>query len=291
MPMLISVIIPHFNDLKGLEICLARLEQQTLPRERFEIVVADNASPQGAEAVADVINGRARLVVVMEKGAGPARNGGVAAARGEILAFIDSDCQAEPQWLEEGVAALEHFDFVGGSVPVLVEDAARMTPVEAFERVFAFNMRDYVERKGFAGSGNLFCPRRIFETVGGFRKAVSEDYDWSHRATDLGYRLGYCAAAAAGHPARRTWEELTGKWRRVNAETFALFSDAGQTRTRWFLRTLLLPASAVAHTPKALSSPALNSMDQRVGAIFTLFRLRLWRFRDSLRLLMTAREG
>ena len=37
----------------------------------------------------------------------PARNGGVAVSRGEILAFIDSDCVAEPEWLEEALKGLE----------------------------------------------------------------------------------------------------------------------------------------------------------------------------------------
>ena len=87
----ISVIIPHFNDLGGLAKCLEALSIQTYPRDRFEIIVADNNSPQGQDAVAAVIAGRARMVVVAQKGAGPARNGAVEVASGRLLAFIDSD--------------------------------------------------------------------------------------------------------------------------------------------------------------------------------------------------------
>ena len=64
VPPFVSVIVPHFNDLGGLVLCLADLERQTWPRDRFEIVVADNASPQGEAAVAAAIDGRARLVIV-----------------------------------------------------------------------------------------------------------------------------------------------------------------------------------------------------------------------------------
>jgi glycosyltransferase involved in cell wall biosynthesis len=282
----VSVIVPHYNDLAGLEICLQTLERQTLPRDQFEIVVADNASPQGEAAVAGVIAGRARLVIVREKGAGPARNGGVAASRGEVLAFIDSDCQAEPEWLEQGLAALADYDFIGGRVKVLVDDPARMTGAEAFERVFAFDFKTYITKKGFTGSGNLFCPRSLFEEVGGFRTGLSEDLEWSHRARAAGYRLGYAPLAVVGHPARRSWEELRAKWRRVNAETWGLSAGRSGRRLRWLLRNLALPASAVVHSPKVLASRELHTFGQRLRALGTLYRLRFWRLADSLRILV-----
>jgi glycosyltransferase involved in cell wall biosynthesis len=284
----VSVIIPHYRDLGGLAICLAALERQSYPRDRFEVIVADNASPEGAAAVAEVIAERAQLVVVAEKGAGPARNGGVAASSGEVLAFIDSDCVAEPSWIEEGVKALESFDFVGGRVKVLVKDPAHVTPAEAFERVFAFDFKTYIERKRFTGAGNLFCPRPLFDRVEGFKTGVSEDLEWSRRAQTFGFSLGYAPCAIVGHPARRTWTELLAKWERINTETFGLAAGRPAWRLRWFLRTLLLPGSAVVHSAKVLGSPELASLGERLGAIGVLFRLRWWRFRDSLRLLFSG---
>ncbi|MGH7023389.1 MAG: glycosyltransferase family 2 protein [Caulobacteraceae bacterium] len=281
---LVSVIVPHYNDLAGLALCLADLGRQTFPRERFEIVVADNASPQGEAAVAAVIAGRARLVVVSERGAGPARNGGVAASRGEVLAFTDSDCRPEPGWLAAGVEALARHDFVGGRVKVLVEDAARMTPAEAFEAVFAFNNEAYVTRKGFTGSGNLFCPRALFETVGGFRTGLSEDVEWSHRARAAGYSLGYVPGAVVGHPARRSWPDLREKSRKVNTETYGLFLTRPAGRLLWLGRGLALPISAPVHVPKVLRSRALTTNRQRLNAIAMLVRVRLWRFAHAMTL-------
>jgi glycosyltransferase involved in cell wall biosynthesis len=283
----VSVIVPHYRDLGGLALCLSALGRQGYPKDRFEVIVADNASPEGPAAVAEVIAGRARLVVVPEKGAGPARNGGVAASSGEVLAFIDSDCVAEPAWISEGVKALESFDFVGGRVRVLVADPERVTPVEAFERVFAFDFKTYIERKGFTGAGNLFCPRPMFDRVGGFTTGVSEDVEWSRRAQAAGFSLGYAPLAAVGHPARRSWAELVAKWRRINAETWGLSAGGPARRLRWALRTLLLPASAVIHAAKVIASPELSSVGQRLGAIAVLFRIRFWRFGDSFRLLFS----
>jgi len=285
----ISVIVPHYRDLIGLDRCLEALQKQSIPSEDFEVIVADNNSPEGEATISALINGRARLVVVTEKGAGPARNGGVDAARGQVLAFTDSDCVPDERWLAEGVAGLKPYDFVGGRVTVLVENLARMTPVEAFERVFAFDFKTYIIRKGFTGAGNMFCSKRMFEQVGGFRPAVSEDLEWSLRARGMGFRLGYAPGAIVGHPARQSWAELRAKWARVNRETYLLYRERRAGRLQWFARTLALPFSAIFHAPKVLMSDQLSTFRQRVSAIKVLVQIRLWRFLDALALL--ARDG
>ncbi|WP_200957683.1 glycosyltransferase family 2 protein [Phenylobacterium sp. Root700] len=281
----ISVIIPHYRDLRALDLCLEALGRQTYPAADFEIIVADNNSPEGEAAVAAVIAGRARLTVVHEKGAGPARNGGVVLAQGEILAFTDSDCVPEPEWLVEGLAALSTCDFIGGRVTVLVANVLKMSGAEAFERVFAFDFETYITKKGFTGAGNLFCARRVFDQVGGFRVGLSEDLEWSRRATAKGFRLGYAPGAVVGHPARRNWEELWGKWRRVNAETYGLYRERRGGDLKWLIRSFALPLSALFHAPKVLVSDQLLTGEQRVAAIQTLFKLRFWRFGHALDLL------
>ena len=100
-PPVVSVIMPHYNDLDNLRLCLDRLARQTLPRDRYEIVVADNNSRCGLAAVAEVCGDRARAVPAPIQGAGEARNAAVAEARGAALAFIDSDCRPERDWLGE----------------------------------------------------------------------------------------------------------------------------------------------------------------------------------------------
>lgn len=284
-PPKVSVVVPHYQDLEGLDRCLDALSRQTYPARDFEIVVADNNSPAGVAAVEQLIAGRARLTVVTEKGAGPARNGGVAASQGAQLAFTDSDCVPDPEWLAEGLARLESFDLVGGRMLVLVGDAAHMTGAEAFEVVFAFDNASYVNRKGFTVTANLFCARSVFDAVGGFKVGVSEDLEWGLRARGLGYRIGYADRAVVGHPARRTWPELKRKWERLSAETFGLVASAPGGRARWLLRAFALPLSALAHTPKVLGSPALPGGRSRLAALVVLYRLRTWRFVDALRLL------
>jgi GT2 family glycosyltransferase len=280
----VSVIIPHFSDLRRLDRCLDALSGQTGLAAPPEIIVADNGSPEGEAAVLAVIQGRARLVRVMERGAGPARNGGVAVASGEVLAFTDSDCCPSPGWIAAGLAALGIGSVVGGQVDVFIAEPGRPTAVEAFERVFAFDNARYVQTKQFTVTANLFCARSDFQRVGGFRNGVSEDVEWCARALGAGLRLVYAPDAGVAHPARRTWTELVAKWRRINHETYGLHLVRPGGRILWALRALALPLSAVVHTPKVLLSPRLPRLGDRLGALRVLYRVRWWRMVDALRL-------
>src|SRR5882672_2803177 len=166
---LASVVIPHFNDLEGLAKCLASLRRQALPRDLFEVIVADNNSAAGVSAVRELAPDVTVLAAPVQ-GAGPARNAGAAAARGKVLAFIDCDCIADADWLREGLSALERFDYVGGQV-MAETDGRPTTPAEAFELVFAYDFRKFVEKHRFSGTANLFVPSEIFWKVGEFRNA------------------------------------------------------------------------------------------------------------------------
>src|SRR3984957_19059455 len=175
---LVSVIVPHLNDYDNLDTCLRLLQGQSFPSDRTEVIVADNGSSGGLDAVRRLVGSRGRVVEVVERGAGPARNAGVRASRGDALAFIDSDCRPDKGWLEEGLSELRSADFVGGRVDVLVEDPQRMTGAEAFESVFAFQNERYVKDLKFTVTASMFVWRSVFDAVGGFENGVPEDKDW-----------------------------------------------------------------------------------------------------------------
>ncbi|RBP13770.1 hypothetical protein DFR50_11132 [Roseiarcus fermentans] len=282
----VSVIIPHYNDLKNLERCIGLLAAQTLPRDQFEVVVADNNSRCGLEAVRRVCGAFARVVPAPIQGAGPARNAAVAASRGAVLAFIDSDCRPTSTWLERGLAALTKAPLVGGRVDVDYEDPARPTDVETFERVFAFNFKTYIEVEGYAGSGNMFVPRAIFDAVGGFRAQVQEDVDWGKRALAANYRFSYADDVVLSHPGRRNWTELTQKWDKETRQAYAAAIEKPHGRLKWFLRGFAVLASPFVHWTKIARSPKLDSISQRLMATGVLFRIRFWRFVESNRLLL-----
>lgn len=277
----VSVIVPHYADLPALGRCLAALERQSLPAERREIIVCDNGSPVAQETLEQAIAGRARLVIEPVKGAGPARNRGVAAARGAALAFIDCDCVAEPDWLRAGLAALEDADLVGGRVRVFSE-AEHPSGADLFEQLFAFDFKSYIEKKGFTGAGNLFCRKSTFEAVGGFRSEVSEDLEWSRRAVAMGYRLRYCHEAVVAHPSRPDWPALRAKWKRMTREEYLTRRQAGRSRASWLARQLLVAASPLVHSARVLRAPFTPA--QKMSALGALWRIRWWRVGEGLRL-------
>lgn len=276
-PNLISIVIPHYQDLKNLGLCLDLLERQTIGRDAFEIIISDNMSPAGLEAVEQVIRGRAKLVMSTVKGAGYTRNVGVEAATGHILAFMDSDCRPDPDYLEQGIAALKSFDMVGGKVRVDVEDPARPTAAEAFELVFAFRNKTYIEQKHFTVTATLFVTRAIFDKVGPFRNDVSEDKEWCLRAHGLGYRLGYAEKAVIGHPARHDWNELQRKWLRLTRESFLLYRTRRFGLLKWLIYSWVVLAATIPQSLNIVTSKNLPAVRDKLLALGMLVRLRLMR--------------
>ncbi len=281
----ISVIIPHYNDLENLRACLNLLASQTIPADQFEVIVADNNSICGLAAVQEVCGNDVKVVPVALQGAAEARNAGVEESRGFYLAFVDSDCRPAHDWLERGIASLALADMLGGRVDIDVMDEKNLTSVEAFERVFAFNFKSFVEKKGFSGAGNMFVSRSIFTRVGGFRTGVAEDKDWGQRAVKLGFHWKYAADVRVSHPARRDWDDLRRKWRRLVRESYLLTKEQRFGHLQWIARSWIVLFSPIFHVMKVLRSPNLNRFHDRLKAIGILFRIRFWRFLESYRIL------
>jgi GT2 family glycosyltransferase len=175
------------------------------------------------------------------------------------------------------VAALDRFDYAGGRVVTTIVEPHAPTPSEAYEAVFAFNFKKYIEEEKFSGSGNLFVPRAVFERVGPFRAGVSEDIDWCRRANALGYRLGYAERAVVSHAARREWRELKAKWERVIAETLRLARERPGWRRRWLFYAATVAASPFIHWWTVLRSPRLVGWRAKARGLLGLVQVRLYR--------------
>jgi GT2 family glycosyltransferase len=275
---LASVVVPHLDDYENLDVCLALLQEQSFPGERTEIIVADNGSSRGLDAVRRIVGTRGRVVEVAERGAGTARNAGVRASRGEAIAFIDSDCRADRRWLEEGLAELQLADFAGGRVEVLVQDPERMTAAEAFESVFAFQNERYVKDLNFTVTASMFVWRSVFDAVGGFENNVPEDLDWCRRARLKGYRIRFASKSIVGHPARRTMRELRRKWRRLTLEWCESARRDGKGPIFILLRQWTVLLSIGPHALVALASIRLRGIRNSIMAIGALAQIRAYRF-------------
>lgn len=288
----VSVIIPHFNMPAALERCLISVEAQTLDGA-VEIIVVDNGSSQ---MPADVVDTHPGVILLSEPtpGPGPARNAGVTAARAPVLAFIDADCRADDGWLKAAVEAVEAGGtcaVVGGDVRIDFVDPKHLTPVEAFEAVFAYRQRMYIEKQGFSGTGNLAMHRSVHEAVGPFAGiGIAEDRDWGRRASAAGYCPVYVPAMRIYHPARTDVASLTVKWRRHVAHDWAEHRAAGRPLWRWLLKAALMPASVIVDSGRLLSSERLSGLANKMSGLAVLAQIRLLRCTEMLRVIGATGE-
>ena len=214
----ISVIIPAYNDSERLGKCLNALASQTYPSDSWEAVVVDNNS---AEAPADLVSSFpfARLITESRPGSYAARNAGIGVARGDILAFTDSDCLPDAKWLECGVRHLLsdiRCGLVGGHVRIRYRDPEKPTPVEIYEAVMAFPQKRYIEVDHFGVTANVFTRRAVFDHVGKFNADLKSggDLEWGRRVYEAGHSVIYAEDSIVDHPARRTFREIRSKmWR------------------------------------------------------------------------------
>lgn len=270
---LISVIIPHLNQVDYLRACLASLEAQSQPRGDFEILVVDNGS---LVLPHDVIAQHPGVQLLQEPTPGPgmARNCGVAASKGETLCFIDADCRAHPLWLESILRALEAYPagtIIGGDVRIWRNDLARFTAIEAYESVFAYRFKMYIEKQGYSGTGNLAVRRVDFDRVGPFGGLqIAEDVDWGARARSAGLTIRYVQDMIVYHPARRTLRELFVKWDRHIQHALNEARGKPWWRARWLTRALAVLVSPAVDAVKVLASDRLEGGSARLKAIAVL---------------------
>ena len=272
-----AVIIPHYDDLRRLGTCLAALAPQLAAAgPAVEAVVVDNASPVDLGPLGAAHPG-IRFVTEPKKGAAAARNRGVRETTAPRLAFLDCDCVPAPDWLASALRLAGTADVIGGRIDTFDETPGPRSGTEAFEAVFAFRQRAYVEKMGFSVTANLLTTRAVFQDVGELIVGLSEDVEWCRRAVAKGHALAYADDLRVAHPTRSDWPSLARKWRRTTLEGFHLNGTTPAGRAKWALRAAAVAGSGVAHLPQVLTSDRLASrLERRRGAV-TLIRLRLAR--------------
>lgn len=283
LPTRISVVIPHLNQPQMLARCLDSLAAAT--RRPDEVIVVDNGSRERPEAVCAAPRpglGGVLLLSEPTPGPGPARNRGVVAATGDVLAFIDADCLADPGWLLAAEAALADpgAAILGGDVRIAVRDPARLTMIEAYESEYAYRMDRYIAREGFTGTGNLVVRRAAMEAVGAFRGLeVAEDRDWGQRATAQGWRILYVPGMRVYHPARPDLGSLLAKWDRHVAHDFERACARQGGRALFAAKALAMLVSPLAELPRVARSDRVAGPANRVRALGALARVRAHRAR------------
>lgn len=175
----ISVIIPTFNTVSTIEKCLKGLKNQTF--KPVEIIIVDDESKDGLDIEVDRIKHGLKiknliLLKQKHKGVSVARNLGAKKARGNILAFTDSDCIPSKDWLKNISAVFDdpQIGAVGGGYCCGIDNSFWQT-FSCEELIFRRRKRPQFVKTLL--SNNMACRRNVFWEAGGFSKKypVCED--------------------------------------------------------------------------------------------------------------------
>lgn len=218
----VSVIVPIYNgeaDLPGL---LAGLQGQDYPRDRVDYWLVDNGSRDRTPAILAAAAAQSIQLHALTyrdiQSSYAARNAGIQAATGQILAFTDADCQPEPNWLRELVRP-----FADPTVG-LVAGGIQALPSQHW-------LECYAERQGtlsqtntlnhsflpYGQTANLAVRAEVFRQVGLFRPYLTTggDADFCWRVQQqTSWQLASAETAVVCHRHRRTLDELRRQWHR-----------------------------------------------------------------------------
>ena len=200
----VAVVVATRNRWAGLARLVAALEAQTVPPDRYEVVVVDDGSTDDTPAVLADLASRTPLALRVLRlparaGAAAARNRGWRATTAPLVAFTDDDCVPDPGWIAAGRDALAAGAgvVVGRTLPPPDQAALGATP---FSAVLDVSSERFME------TCNVFYRRADLAAVGGFderfRRPSGEDTELGLRVLGLGRRAEFCPGAVVHHDVR-----------------------------------------------------------------------------------------
>lgn len=198
----VSVIVCTHNGGETLAQCLQGLRRLTYPD--FETIVVDDGSSDGSAEIARALG--ATVIESEHRGLSYARNAGIAAAGGEVVAFLDDDAYPDPDWLHYVAAALRgnaHAGMGGPNIPPeddgLVADCVALAPGGPIHVLISDREAEHVP------GCNMAFRRSALEEIGGFDErfhTAGDDVDVCWRLQESGRTLGFSAGAVVMHRRR-----------------------------------------------------------------------------------------
>jgi glycosyltransferase involved in cell wall biosynthesis len=204
--MFLSVVIPTYNRLPILQKCLRALEAQQLqaPIEAYEVVLVDDGSTDATVAwVQEQAAALPHVRLIQQDHGGPAegRNRGVAAARGDVIVFIDSDLVVTPGFLLAHARQLQRAWQEQGDRRCFTYGAVINTANFEDPTGERHKLRDW--SGAYFATGNVAIDRELLEQAGLFDTAFRlygwEDLELGERLRHLGVRLIRCPEAVGYH--------------------------------------------------------------------------------------------
>jgi len=201
----VSVVIPTHNRRELLKNTIESLFNQSYPKDRYEIIIIDNSSNDGTKEMVISLQEKSlrilRYYYKENRGPGSARNLGITKSKGVIIAFTDSDCVADQNWLKNGVSKItESIGIVQGKT---------MPDPDQSQRTLQHTM-EVMSEDCFYQTCNIFYRKELLDHVGGFssefcglnkfgRQKGGEDTDLAWRIKECGWKSVFANDAIIYH--------------------------------------------------------------------------------------------
>jgi len=220
----VSVVVCSYNGAATLDRCLASLTELDYPD--YEVILVDDGSTDETGEIAQRFP-QVRYLRQQNKGLSVARNVGAQAATGKIVAYTDSDCIAEREWLIYLVEAMarQKVQAIGGPnlAPPTDSPLAQCVAASPGAPSHVMLCDRYAEH---VPGCNMAFDRRTLLDMGGFDpqfKVAGDDVDICWRFLDSGKKIGYAAAAVVWHHRRQTVRAYLKQQRGYGRSEAALF--------------------------------------------------------------------
>ncbi len=237
----LSVIVCTRNRSPALAQLLDSLTRLGIPRGlSWELVVVDNGSTDGTALLLDSFACRLPVRRIFEgrKGLSRARNAGLAAAQGAILAFTDDDCIPSPDWLSNVVREFEHYPELAGLGGRVELHDPRDFPITIRTSRTREALTSAHQLPALMVGCNMAFRRQTVDAVGEFDVTLgagtpagsAEDTDYLYRALLLGLRIEYVPEVLVAHNHGRRCAEEVAQLKRSYAR------GRGALLTKYLLR-------------------------------------------------------
>lgn len=198
----VSVVICTYNGSKTLRETLEAVKRLDYPG--FETIVVNDGSRDASAQIAGEYP--VRLITTENRGLSAARNSGLAAATGEIVAYLDDDAHPDPQWLKYLAATLKNSDHVGVGGPNIAPpgdgfraDCIAHAPGGPIHVLLTDTVAEHLP------GCNMAFRREALRSIGGFDeqfRIAGDDVDVCWRLQEKGWTLGFSPSAVVWHHRR-----------------------------------------------------------------------------------------
>lgn len=216
----ISVIIPVFNDPKGLQDTVNSLISQ-ITNKSYEIIIVDNNSTDNTATIAKLLSNKSPEKVFLHnekniQSSYAARNLGIIKSRGGIFCFIDADMTVGSDYINKvfNFFSAKDVEYVGCNVKL----HTTVTSLAAkYNVATGFPIETYIKKSHFCPTCSLCIRRNLIEKIGYFDERLISGGDWEfgNRAYKRGIIQVFASEITLLHPARTTFNSLTEKAKRI----------------------------------------------------------------------------